>query len=86
MDGLYLGTGAYDPITKEVQLYWGECLEKCHPKQGGVMTAPSFFLTVSTNGFSTWTHVNQTALAESDPARLGIANCNTNANCFRIFY
>ena len=35
------------------------------------MTAPSFFLTVSTNNFRTWTHINQTALAESDPSRRG---------------
>jgi len=35
------------------------------------MTAPSFFLTVSTDNFHTWTHINQTALAESDPTRTG---------------
>jgi hypothetical protein len=72
-DGIYVGTGAWDPTTKEVQLYWGECLEKCHPGQGGeaVMAAPSFFLTVSTDGFRTWRHINQTEIVESDRTRTG---------------
>lgn len=62
--GLYTGTGIYDPVTKEAQLYWGECLEKCHPGEGGQgsMAAPTFMLTVSTDNFeSHWEHINQTA-------------------------
>eukprot|EP01050_Picozoa_sp_SAG11_P013825 SAG11_NODE_1645_length_4524_cov_7.819435_3_plen_468_part_00 len=77
MDGLYTGTGTYDPYTKEVQLYWGECLEKCHPHAGGqvVMAAPTFMLTVSKFPFRAWKHINQTALLVDklhppDPERL----------------
>lgn len=62
-DGLYTGTGVYDPVTKETQLFWGECLERCHPGQTGahVMSAPTFMLTASTDHFKTWHHVNITA-------------------------
>ena len=64
MDGLYTGTGTYDPVTEEVQLFWGECLEKCHPHAGGqgVMEAPTFMLTVAKHPFTEWTHINQTQL------------------------
>lgn len=62
-DGLYTGTGVYDPVTKETQLFWGECLERCHPGQTGahVMSAPTFMLTASIDHFNTWSHVNITA-------------------------
>ena len=62
-DGLYLGTGTYDPTSGEVLLFWGECLEKCHPGMSGqgVMAAPTFMLTASKDNFATWTHTNQTA-------------------------
>lgn len=64
-DGLYLGTGTYDPATQEALLFWGECLERCHPGQSGahVMEAPTFWLTVSKDDFKTRSHINLTALA-----------------------
>jgi hypothetical protein len=69
-DGLYLGTGTYDSTSGEVLLFWGECLEKCHPGMGGqgVMTAPTFMLAASKDNFQTWTHTNQTERAVADNA------------------
>ena len=65
-DGLYTGTGTFDNETGEVQVYWGECLEKCHPGQGGqaYMSAPTFMLTVSKDAFHSWQHINITALSK----------------------
>ena len=61
--GVSLGT--YDAAAGEVQLFWGECLEKCHPGESGehYMSAPTFMLTVSKDSFKTWDHINMTALS-----------------------
>ena len=76
-DGVYLGAAVYHEASKRVLVFWGMCLEKCRPdchtmggKEGrscgtSIMSAPSYMLTASSDGFETWAHTNLTRLCDS---------------------
>ena len=76
-DGVYLGAAVYHEATKRVLVFWGMCMEKCRAdchtmggKEGrscgtSIMSAPSYMLTASSDGFGTWAHTNLTRLCDS---------------------
>ena len=82
-DGVYLGAAVYHEATKRVLVFWGMCLEKCRAdchtmggKEGcscgtSIMSAPSYMLTTSSDGFGTWAHTNLTRLCDSPAPKDG---------------
>jgi hypothetical protein len=61
-DGLYNGAALHDHQTNTTFLSWGQCIEKCRPGRAPQhWTAPSYMLTRSTDGFTSWATTNLTA-------------------------
>ena len=61
-DGLYNGAALHDHQTNTTFLSWGQCIEKCRPGRAPQRwTAPSYMLTRSTDGFTSWATTNLTA-------------------------
>ena len=62
-NGLYLDGAVHDTTVNRTYLFWGQCLEQCHPGGKGyaLWQAPTFIMTTSDDGFITWSHTNLTA-------------------------